>query len=89
MSGQAISYFFSIAQVFGAIGPLIFGALIGEGADRQPLFWGYVLASVIMLFGGLVAFKFGVDAEGKALEDIAPPLSSYDEHGNQLTKLPV
>ena len=29
------------------------------------------------------------DAEGKALEDIAPPLSSYDEQGNQLTKLPV
>ncbi len=87
--GQAISYFFSIAQCFGAIGPLIFGVLIGEGTDRVPLFWGYVLASAIMLFGGLVAFKFGVDAEGKALEDIAPPLSSYDEQGNQLTKLPV
>lgn len=87
--GQAISYFFSIAQVFGALGPLIFGALIGDGTDRGPLFGGYVMASVIMLFGGLVAFKFGVDAEGKALEDIAPPLSSYDEHGNQLTKLPV
>jgi MFS family permease len=87
--GQAISYFFSIAQVFGALGPLIFGALIGDGTDRGPLFGGYVMASVIMLFGGLVAFRFGVDAEGKALEDIAPPLSSYDEHGNQLTKLPV
>ena len=45
--------------------------------------------SVIMLFGGLVAFKFGIDAEGKALEDIAPLLSSYDEQGNQLTRLPV
>src|SRR4051794_7236130 len=87
--GQAISYFFSIAQCFGALGPVIFGALIGEGTTRNPLFWGYVLASVIMLFGGLVAFKFGVDAEGKALEDIAPPLSSYDEHGNQLSRLPV
>ena len=39
--------------------------------------------------GGLVAFKFGIGAEGKALEDIAPPLSTYDENGNQLTKLPV
>ncbi|SDV03633.1 Predicted arabinose efflux permease, MFS family [Microlunatus sagamiharensis] len=87
--GQAISYFFSIAQIFGAVGPLIFGALIGEGTDRGPLFWGYVGASIIMLIGGLVAFKFGVDAEGKALEDIAPPLSTYDENGNQLTKLPV
>jgi MFS family permease len=87
--GQAISYFFSIAQLFGSLGPVIFGALVGSGTARGPLFWGYVMASVIMLFGGLVAFKFGVDAEGKALEDIAPPLSSYDEHGNQLTKLPV
>jgi MFS family permease len=87
--GQAISYFFSIAQCFGALGPVIFGALIGDGTARGPLFWGYVMASVIMLFGGLVAFKFGVDAEGKALEDIAPPLSSYDEHGNQLSRLPV
>ncbi len=87
--GQAISYFFSVAQLFGAAGPLIFGALVGEGTVRTPLFWGYVLASVIMLFGGLVAFKFGVDAEGKSLEEIAPPLSSYDEHGNQLSKLPV
>jgi MFS family permease len=87
--GQAISYFFSIAQCFGALGPVIFGALIGDGTARGPLFWGYVMASAIMLFGGLVAFKFGVDAEGKALEDIAPPLSSYDEHGNQLSRLPV
>jgi MFS family permease len=87
--GQAISYFFSIAQCFGAVGPLIFGALIGDGAARGPLFWGYMMASAIMLFGGLVAFKFGIDAEGKALEDIAPPLSSYDEQGNQITKLPV
>jgi len=87
--GQAISYFFSIAQLFGAAGPLIFGALIGGGTSRGPLFWGYVGASVIMLIGGLVAFKFGVDAEGKALEDIAPPLSTYDDQGNQLTRLPV
>ena len=87
--GQAISYFFSIAQLFGALGPVIFGALIGEGTSRGPLFWGYVMASVIMLFGGIVAFRFGIDAEGKSLEEIAPPLSSFDEQGNEITKLPV
>ncbi|XVX19487.1 MFS transporter [Actinomycetota bacterium] len=87
--GQAISYFFAIAQLVGAAGPTIFGALIGEGESRGPLFWGYLFASAIMLFGGLVAFKFGVDAEGKSLEEIAPPLSSYDEHGNETTRLPV
>ncbi len=87
--GQAISYFFAVAQLFGAMGPLIFGALIGDGTARGPLFGGYLMASGIMLFGALVALKFGVDAEGKSLEDIAPPLSSYDEHGNKNSRIPV
>ncbi|OYO23961.1 MFS transporter [Enemella dayhoffiae] len=90
--GQAISYFFSIAQCVGATGPAIFGALITaskEANSRTPMFWGYIAAAVITLIGSLVAFKWGVDAEGKALEEIAPPLSSYDEHGNESTRLPV
>ena len=53
------------------------------------MFWGYIAAAVVTLIGSLVAFKFGVNAEGKALEEIAPPLSSYDENGNETTKLPV
>jgi MFS family permease len=73
--GQAISYFFAIAQVVGALGPVLFGALVGEGKERGPLFWGYVLASAIMVVGGAVAMFIGVDAEGKGLEDIADPLS--------------
>jgi MFS family permease len=77
--GQAISYFFAIAQVFGALGPVLFGALVGEGKEREPLFWGYVLASAIMMAGGLVARFIGVDAEGKGLEDIADPLSKVSE----------
>ena len=42
-----------------------------------------------MLFGAFVAARWGVDAEGKSLEEIAPPLTSYDEQGNETTKLPV
>ena len=87
--GQAISYFFSIAQVFGAIGPVLYGALIGDGKDRIPMFWGYLLATGVMLLGALVAAVWGVDAEGKSLEEIAPPLTEFDEHGNQITHLPV
>ncbi|MFX4270761.1 MFS transporter [Propionibacteriaceae bacterium Y1685] len=87
--GQAISYVFAIAQLVGSFGPALFGALIGEGTERGPLFGGYLLASGIMLVGAVVAFIFGVDAEGKSLEEIAPPLSSYDEHGNETTRLPV
>ncbi len=87
--GQAISYFFSIAQVFGALGPVLYGALIGDGKDRNPMFWGYLLATAVMLLGALVAAVWGVDAEGKSLEEIAPPLTEFDEEGNQKTLLPV
>jgi MFS family permease len=77
--GQAISYFFAIGQVVGALGPVLFGALVGKGTERTPLFWGYVLASAIMIVGGVVAVAIGVDAEGKGLEDIADPLSRVGE----------
>lgn len=73
--GQAISYFFSIAQVTGAIAPLIFGALIGDGSSRGPLVVGYIGGSLIMLVGGIVALAIGVDAEGKGLEAITDPIS--------------
>jgi MFS family permease len=87
--GQAISYFFATAQVFGALGPVFYGWLIGDGKDRTPMFWGYLIASAIMLVGAVVAAVWGVDAEGKSLEEIAPPLSSYDEQGNETVRLPV
>ena len=73
--GQAISYFFAVAQVAGAIAPAIYGLLIGNGTERLPLFYGYLLGAGIMIVGGIVALVFGVDAEGKGLEDIADPLS--------------
>jgi MFS family permease len=79
--GQAISYFFAVAQAVGATAPVIYGALVGEGTNRDPLFWGYVLGSVIMMIGGVVALLIGVDAEGKGLEDIADPLSRVDAPG--------
>lgn len=87
--GQAISYFFAIAQVFGSIGPIFYGWLIGEGTDRTPMFWGYLVATGIMLFGALAAIVWGVDAEGKSLEEIAPPLTEHDEEGNLINHLPV
>jgi MFS family permease len=87
--GQAISYFFAVAQCFGALGPVFYGALIGDGESRTPMMWGYLIATAVMLFGALVAVVWGVDAEGKSLEEIAPPLTEYDEEGNQKTLLPV
>ncbi len=73
---KAIAVFFAIAQTFGAIGPVFYGALIGEGKDPGKLFIGYLIAAVIMVIGGVVEIVLGVDAEGQALEDVAPPLSA-------------
>lgn len=87
--GQAISYFFAVAQVFGSLGPVFYGWLIGDGKDRAPMFWGYLIATAIMIIGAVVAIVWGVDAEGKSLEEIAPPLTEHDEQGNLITHLPV
>jgi MFS family permease len=75
LRSQAISYFFALAQIFGAVAPLIYGALIGDGSSREPLFWGYLLGSAVMIAGGVVALVFGVDAARKGLEDVTQPLS--------------
>jgi MFS family permease len=80
--GQAISYFFAIAQIVGATGPFIFGSLIGDGFERYPLFLGYIVGAVVMMFGGLVALVWGVDAEGKGLEDVAHPVSMVTAAGD-------
>jgi MFS family permease len=75
LRGQAISYFFAIGQVAGAIAPTVFGALVGEGTSRGPLTIGYYFGAGIMILGGLIAWFFGVNAEGQSLEDVADPLS--------------
>ncbi|KMO73858.1 MFS transporter [Mycolicibacterium chubuense] len=73
---KAIAVFFAIAQCFGALGPVIYGALIGDGSEPFRLFLGYLLGAAVMIAGGLVAWFLAVDAEGKSLEDIATPLSA-------------
>jgi MFS family permease len=73
---QAIAVFFALAQCFGAIGPIFYGALIGEGTDPGKLFIGYLIGAAVMVIGGVVEIFLGVDAEGKSLEHIAAPLSA-------------
>ena len=72
---KAIAVFFAIAQCFGALGPVIYGALIGDGSEPFKLFLGYLLGAVVMIVGGLIAWFLGVDAEGRSLEEIAAPLA--------------
>lgn len=76
---EAIAVFFAIAQIFGAIGPFFFGWLIGDGQDRTGLVVGYVIGGLIMVIGGIVEIAFGINAEGKSLEDITKPITAVDE----------
>jgi MFS family permease len=78
LRAQAIALFFAIAQVFGSLGPTIFGALIGDQDHPDPgrLFVAYLIAAVIMIAAGVVAAIFGVRAEQTSLEDVAAPLSA-------------
>ena len=73
---EALAVFFAIAQIVGAVGPAFYGALIGGGTDRTGLTIGYLVGGGIMIIGGLVELAWGINAEGKSLEDIALPLTA-------------
>jgi MFS family permease len=73
---EAIAVFFAIAQVFGAVGPILFGALIGAGNNPSRLFIGYAIGGGLMIVGGIVELLLGVAAERKELEQIARPLTA-------------
>jgi MFS family permease len=78
---EAIAVFFAIAQVFGAIGPILYGALIGTGSSRTGLTIGYLIGGVLMIIGGLVEVFLGIDAEGRSLEQVARPLTEVGSEG--------
>lgn len=73
---EAIAVFFAIAQVCGAVGPVLFGALIGNGKDAFRLSIGYLLGGGIMVIAGIVELLPGVAAEGRELEQVARPLTA-------------
>ena len=73
---QSIAVFFAIAQCFGALGPVFYGALIADGGNRGDLAIGYLIGAGVMIIGGFVELALGVAAERKPLEDIALPLSA-------------
>src|SRR6478609_513506 len=86
---EAIAVFFAIAQVFGALGPLFYGWLIGDGSSRTGLFIGYLVGGGIMIFGGIIEIIFGINAEGKSLESVTKPLTSTGEPGSDATVVPA
>jgi MFS family permease len=74
----AIAFFYAVGTGIGGVGaPWLFGVLIDTGS-RSSLFGGYLLGAGLMLAAGLIAYRFGVDAERKPLETVAVPLSAAE-----------
>jgi MFS family permease len=84
---MAIAFFYATGTIVGGFGgPLLFGALIQSG-DPGQIFIGYLVGAVVMIVGGVIQAVMGVEAAGRDLEDIAPPLSAttdeLDEPGEE------
>ena len=74
----AIAFFYAIGTgIGGIVGPWLFGVLIDTGS-RMSVFGGYLLGAVLMILGGLVAWRWAVPAERKSLEMVARPLTFID-----------
>ena len=72
----AISIFYALGTGIGGIaGPTVFGALI-QGGTRTDMLYGYLIGAVLMLAAAVAEWFLGVEAAGRSLEDVAPPLSA-------------
>ena len=75
---MAIALFYAISTgIGGAVGPLLFGRLLG-GDDATGVAVGYWIAAGLTGLAALTEIVFGVDAEKKPLEEIAEPLSAEE-----------
>jgi MFS family permease len=71
MRALAISIFYAVGTGTGGfIAPVLFGSLIGSGS-RLSVAIGYGIGAALALAAALLAWRYGVDAERKALEEVA------------------
>jgi MFS family permease len=71
-----ISVFYAVGTALGGItGPLLFSALITTG-DITKAALAFFIGAVMMIIGGIVELIYGINAEGRGLEDIAAPLTA-------------
>jgi MFS family permease len=78
MRAICIAIFFALGTGLGGVaGPAVFGALIDTGS-RTSVMWGYLLGGGLMAVAAIVEMILGINAERRALEDVARPLSCCD-----------
>ncbi|WP_151638570.1 MFS transporter [Noviherbaspirillum aerium] len=71
MRAMAISIFYAIGTGTGGfIAPVLFGWLI-ESGNRSSVAIGYAVGAVLALLAGWLAHSYAVNAERKALEEVA------------------
>ncbi len=71
MRALAISLFYAVGTGAGGFAaPWLFGALI-ESGSRVAVGWGYAVGAFMVIAAGLAAWRWGVDAERKSLEEIS------------------
>jgi MFS family permease len=78
MRAISISLFYAAGTALGGFaGPPLYGAMI-EGGSRGGLFAAYALAGALMCVAAVIAWKLGVDAERRPLEEVCPPLGMQE-----------
>ncbi|WP_432262174.1 MFS transporter [Cupriavidus sp. TMH.W2] len=78
MRALAIAVFYAVGTGTGGfVAPLLLGALI-ESGSREAVAAGYGFGAALVIVAGLMALRFGIDAERRPLEHIAPPLTADD-----------
>jgi MFS family permease len=76
MRALSISIFYAVGTGAGGFAaPALFGALI-ESGSRANVFVGYAIGAALVIAAAAVAWRYAVDAEGKPLEQVAPPLGA-------------
>jgi MFS family permease len=74
MRALAIAVFYAIGTgVGGVLAPLLLGVLIQTGS-RGSVAQGWALGAGLMVAAAALVLAFGVDAERKSLEEVAPPM---------------
>ena len=84
---EALAVFFALAQIFGAVGPVFYGFLIGAGTNRANLAIGYLVGGAIMIIGGLV--ELSVSLLPFAPHDSGtPPGPQGEPRATQISSIP-